>query len=833
MKYKDVEKYERHYVRLIRIVPMCFEFSIRKFEKRTLKRYEIARGKAADLLQVIEWHRHERSLRCKTDVGQTAKIVDGLLNDIGRSSQAMSEVDEVDGTPPTSPQSDVGRFIRRRLSQSGPLASQFPGLDGLTDKEAAALFIELTQTELPQSSDTPAPNETIAQPHSTQTLTNMPVENNNDGSIDQPEGAQHVTNLPEQNRTDVPSEKPEHTPYVTSIQQQNSTDGPNEQPERNRHVTNIQEQTNAGGLENNHSDSGCSSSIANEDWPDPHDNEWPGDDENGECESEGHENDGQNGMMTTTENVIIQPSDEENELEKNIAQNNNENKTEEQNEDLSQRVKKRFIPPSNEVENYEGKFIPQNTINNNNSVRNALIRFLNADSRFNVTIDLGDENGLFNYLLPCSPTNVTDEHLHFLNNFLKEFIVHYKTAGNGCTAKPGTMWGYLQGFARLLKARKFTFDIHKHSIFTDEESGYRQVMDNFFAKQQSEGATTKHHNTMVLSDIKKLLCHPVCSEKTASGYLNKLVLTFGLLLGLRPTALSQVVLDQFELTERDGKPIFIYEERIGGRDGTSKTKQGGIKYIKRSPLRIPIHNMELVDGLLNPFSLVVDYFNIRLQMGPFSNRFFLQLAKKPDGKKRIHWFKKMAIGKNSFKGMVTDMCNAAGVKGTGLQNHMTDHGLRATMISQLIAAGHSDSSIILRTGHSSVDTLARYHNLQGVEGFKQQMGIFNSAFNTMPFNHADLKPFCEEVEKSNAIQPDVKPSEAHADQSASSIDQSKQGVPLDVGNLGTEPQRGISNEGRVGGAMGFATSVGTISTTGGQISVTINNYNGSSNKRDG
>lgn len=79
----------------------------------------------------------------------------------------------------------------------------------------------------------------------------------------------------------------------------------------------------------------------------------------------------------------------------------------------------------------------------------------------------------------------------------------------------------------------------------------------------------------------------------------------------------------------------------------------------------------------------------------------------------------MAIGKNYFKGIVTAMCSSAGVRGASLQEHMTYHGLRTTMISQVISAGNLDSAIILRAGHYSVNTLPRYHNIQSVEGFKQ------------------------------------------------------------------------------------------------------------------
>lgn len=48
------------------------------------------------------------------------------------------------------------------------------------------------------------------------------------------------------------------------------------------------------------------------------------------------------------------------------------------------------IASYDEVKNYEGKCIPQNTNHDNNSLCNALIIFLNDNSQLDVTIYLGD-----------------------------------------------------------------------------------------------------------------------------------------------------------------------------------------------------------------------------------------------------------------------------------------------------------------------------------------------------------------------------------------------------------------------------------------------------------
>lgn len=91
--------------------------------------------------------------------------------------------------------------------------------------------------------------------------------------------------------------------------------------------------------------------------------------------------------------------------------------------------------------------------------------------------------------------------------------------------------------------------------------------------------------------------------------------------------------------------------------------------------------------------------------------------------------------------MVELIWNAAGVKSRGLQDYMTNHGMQVTMISMLIDSYHPDSSIILRSGHSNVATLTRYHNLSSLEGFKQQLGLFTKSFNELPLTSADPEPF--------------------------------------------------------------------------------------------
>lgn len=81
----------------------------------------------------------------------------------------------------------------------------------------------------------------------------------------------------------------------------------------------------------------------------------------------------------------------------------------------------------------------------------------------------------------------------------------------------------------------------------------------------------------------------------------------------------------------------------------------------------------------------------------------IEVANETDEKMRVDLFEKVQIGNNAFNGTVNDIFNTAGVKWTGLQSHMTDHGLQAAMIFELIASGHSDSSRILGTCHLIIE----------------------------------------------------------------------------------------------------------------------------------
>lgn len=64
---------------------------------------------------------------------------------LSTSKRVDMEQSEVRGTPPKSPYSEVGQFVCRTLTPLSPVASQFSGIDGVTNEEAVKLLQEVTK----------------------------------------------------------------------------------------------------------------------------------------------------------------------------------------------------------------------------------------------------------------------------------------------------------------------------------------------------------------------------------------------------------------------------------------------------------------------------------------------------------------------------------------------------------------------------------------------------------------------------------------------------------------------------------------------------------------
>lgn len=135
------------------------------------------------------------------------------------------------------------------------------------------------------------------------------------------------------------------------------------------------------------------------------------------------------------------------------------------------------------------------------------------------------------------------------------------------------MIGYNNGSNRILKGHRYNVDDLKYHVFVDKNIGFRHVLDNRIAKEQSKNMATKHHNTLRLSDIEKPLSNDFYILSTLMSFLNRIVFFISLLIWLRPTALKKNTLDHFTFSEKDGKPVPIFTEKIEDRNRSSKSKK--------------------------------------------------------------------------------------------------------------------------------------------------------------------------------------------------------------------------------------------------------------------
>lgn len=96
-------------------------------------------------------------------------------------------------------------------------------------------------------------------------------------------------------------------------------------------------------------------------------------------------------------------------------------------------------------------------------------------------------------------------------------------------------------------------------------------------------------------------------------------------------------------------------------------------------------------------------------------------------KKHEECFRRQNLGTGLVDRAVKTMCNEAGVKGSGMNDVMTNHGLRSSMTALIIAAGHTDSRIILKMRHYYTKTLGRYHIRHWMQGRRQEKRLFQSS----------------------------------------------------------------------------------------------------------
>lgn len=103
-------------------------------------------------------------------------------------------------------------------------------------------------------------------------------------------------------------------------------------------------------------------------------------------------------------------------------------------------------------------------------------------------------------------------------------------------------------------------------------------------------------------------------------------------------------------------------------------------------------------------------------MATDTDRFFLSINYR--AKDWRQFLERKHLGVNTFDRIVKEVIISGGISGTGSKMWTTAHVLRGTFTSLLLAAGHSDSSVFLRTGDRDPRSLRNYHHLQVAEGLR-------------------------------------------------------------------------------------------------------------------
>lgn len=128
------------------------------------------------------------------------------------------------------------------------------------------------------------------------------------------------------------------------------------------------------------------------------------------------------------------------------------------------------------------------------------------------------------------------------------------------------------------------------------------------------------------------------------------------------------------------------------RTGARKRSQCGIKDINKNFVQTPAFNVDLLDARVNLYAFLHKYIVMRNSKSQFLNRFFLQF--KHNATKSEVPLRRQHLGNNSFTRLIKEMCTTTNVRGNGVHDYMTAHGLLATIKSLLIGACHNEISII-------------------------------------------------------------------------------------------------------------------------------------------
>jgi len=323
----------------------------------------------------------------------------------------------------------------------------------------------------------------------------------------------------------------------------------------------------------------------------------------------------------------------------------------------------------------------------------------------------------------------TLESLKSLNMSLAEFVEHYRTR-LGKRLTPSSLSAYLEGISRWISENWNTnIDVIRDKIFNNPRDGFIHVANKTAAKQQSEGVRLQPYNVLSDKDVEKIFDHECTQVSSPTGYNNRLIMVMGMLLGLRATALRKLNWPMFhEENGFDGRPVIRYQGIIGSTDGRTKHSHGGLSAAKTIPTSINIFDYNIGLGI-NPYKMILEHKEL-CSHTKNNHDFFLRAN--GTACTREKFLTSAVIGETHFARLLKRVFEEVQVRGIGPWPHPVLHSLRKTMITNLMRAKCTDSQITLRTGHSNIQSVRPYANIQGEAGVTQQANLLGTNSHNLP-----------------------------------------------------------------------------------------------------
>ena len=233
-------------------------------------------------------------------------------------------------------------------------------------------------------------------------------------------------------------------------------------------------------------------------------------------------------------------------------------------------------------------------------------------------------------------------------------------------------------------------------IFKDAEfAQFRQTLDAEMKRLQKLGlgSNRKQAEPLTESDEEIQWQKGCLGDYSPEALVNTMVFMCGLYFALRSGSEHRNLRhkpSQIMLFEPLGQRAYLrYVEDV------SKNRQGGLKCRKVKP-KVVVHHAN-VD---KPTRCFVRFYKGLCPKDQPDHAFYLTPLKNP---KEGCWFSRTALGHNTFRDMVKNICSQARIQG-----YKTNHSLQTTAATRLYQAGVDEQLVMEKTGHRSLEGVRSY-----------------------------------------------------------------------------------------------------------------------------